>query len=116
MLVSPRATYGMFLPELAGPAPASSSLTSWTPWHPTGEKMETQVMRMEPFVNVLTLFKSECVLQGGVMDRVVSQLLAEMDGLQQEGATPLGEQIVFVIGATNRPGEAWKGNFFYKYH
>ncbi|KAJ8930076.1 hypothetical protein NQ314_017183 [Rhamnusium bicolor] len=33
---------------------------------------------------------------GGVMDRVVSQLLAEMDGLN-ESAT------VFIIGATNRP-------------
>lgn len=35
---------------------------------------------------------------GGVMDRVVSQLLAEVDGLAGEG----GED-VFVIGATNRP-------------
>ncbi|XP_050312239.1 nuclear valosin-containing protein-like isoform X3 [Anthonomus grandis grandis] len=33
---------------------------------------------------------------GGVMDRVVSQLLAEMDGLETSGK-------VFVIGATNRP-------------
>ncbi|XP_060519317.1 peroxisomal ATPase PEX6 isoform X2 [Cylas formicarius] len=33
---------------------------------------------------------------GGVMDRVVSQLLAEMDGLDESGK-------VFVIGATNRP-------------
>ncbi|XP_076264418.1 peroxisomal biogenesis factor 6 isoform X1 [Rhynchophorus ferrugineus] len=33
---------------------------------------------------------------GGVMDRVVSQLLAEMDGLESTGK-------VFVIGATNRP-------------
>lgn len=33
---------------------------------------------------------------GGVMDRVVSQLLAEMDGLNDRGK-------VFVIGATNRP-------------
>lgn len=33
---------------------------------------------------------------GGVMDRVVSQLLAEMDGLQSS-------RNVFVIGATNRP-------------
>ncbi|XP_068088715.1 peroxisome biogenesis factor 6 [Hyperolius riggenbachi] len=33
---------------------------------------------------------------GGVMDRVVSQLLAEMDGLHSS-------QDVFVIGATNRP-------------
>ncbi|KAJ8936011.1 hypothetical protein NQ318_000669 [Aromia moschata] len=33
---------------------------------------------------------------GGVMDRVVSQLLAEMDGLN-ESAT------VFIVGATNRP-------------
>ena len=33
---------------------------------------------------------------GGVMDRVVSQLLAELDGLHK--ATD-----VFVIGATNRP-------------
>jgi peroxin-6 len=33
---------------------------------------------------------------GGVMDRVVSQLLAEMDGLQKTSH-------LFVIGATNRP-------------
>lgn len=33
---------------------------------------------------------------GGVMDRVVSQLLAELDGLQKS-------EDVFVIGATNRP-------------
>nr|XP_023686088.1 peroxisome biogenesis factor 6 isoform X2 [Paramormyrops kingsleyae] len=33
---------------------------------------------------------------GGVMDRVVSQLLAELDGLDSSGD-------VFVIGATNRP-------------
>jgi len=33
---------------------------------------------------------------GGVMDRVVSQLLAELNGLQQNNQ-------VFVIGATNRP-------------
>lgn len=35
---------------------------------------------------------------GGVMDRVVSQLLAEVDGLAGEGGDD-----VFVIGATNRP-------------
>ncbi|XP_076298831.1 peroxisomal biogenesis factor 6 isoform X2 [Lasioglossum baleicum] len=33
---------------------------------------------------------------GGVMDRVVSQLLAEMDGLD-------GANSIFIIGATNRP-------------
>lgn len=35
---------------------------------------------------------------GGVMDRIVSQLLAELDGISsgKDGA-------VFVIGATNRP-------------
>lgn len=33
---------------------------------------------------------------GGVMDRVVSQLLSEMDGLNENGT-------IFVIGATNRP-------------
>lgn len=33
---------------------------------------------------------------GGVMDRVVSQLLAEMDGLNENAK-------VFIIGATNRP-------------
>ena len=33
---------------------------------------------------------------GGVMDRVVSQLLAELDGMGSSGE-------VFVIGATNRP-------------
>lgn len=36
---------------------------------------------------------------GGVMDRVVSQLLAEIDGVQGGGGT--GD--VFIIGATNRP-------------
>ena len=33
---------------------------------------------------------------GGVMDRIVSQLLAELDGMG-------GKDDVFVIGATNRP-------------
>lgn len=33
---------------------------------------------------------------GGVMDRIVSQLLTELDGLQKSSD-------VFVIGATNRP-------------
>lgn len=33
---------------------------------------------------------------GGVMDRVVSQLLAELDGLSDRDQ-------VFIIGATNRP-------------
>ena len=36
---------------------------------------------------------------GGVMDRVVSQLLAEIDGAQGGG----GGDDVFVVGATNRP-------------
>ncbi|CAG8491490.1 5717_t:CDS:10 [Ambispora leptoticha] len=36
---------------------------------------------------------------GGVMDRIVSQLLAELDGLGQGS----GAADVFVIGATNRP-------------
>lgn len=35
---------------------------------------------------------------GGVMDRIVSQLLAELDGMGKEGG---GD--VFVMGATNRP-------------
>ncbi|EPQ58726.1 hypothetical protein GLOTRDRAFT_11691, partial [Gloeophyllum trabeum ATCC 11539] len=35
---------------------------------------------------------------GGVMDRIVSQLLAELDGISGEGSADL-----FVIGATNRP-------------
>jgi len=34
---------------------------------------------------------------GGVMDRIVSQLLAELDGMSDDGGG------VFVIGATNRP-------------
>ncbi|KAI8974404.1 P-loop containing nucleoside triphosphate hydrolase protein [Pilobolus umbonatus] len=37
---------------------------------------------------------------GGVMDRIVSQLLAELDGMG-EGESGAGD--VFVIGATNRP-------------
>jgi peroxin-6 len=36
---------------------------------------------------------------GGVMDRIVSQLLAELDGMN--GGEGSGD--VFVIGATNRP-------------
>ena len=36
---------------------------------------------------------------GGVMDRIVSQLLAELDGMADESS---GTD-VFVIGATNRP-------------
>lgn len=36
---------------------------------------------------------------GGVMDRIVSQLLAELDGAGSGAGSPL----VFVIGATNRP-------------
>ncbi|KAG7452765.1 AAA-domain-containing protein [Guyanagaster necrorhizus] len=35
---------------------------------------------------------------GGVMDRIVSQLLSELDGMSGSGGTD-----VFVIGATNRP-------------
>ena len=35
---------------------------------------------------------------GGVMDRVVSQFLAELDGIQSDG-----KESIFVIGATNRP-------------
>lgn len=34
---------------------------------------------------------------GGVMDRIVSQLLAELDGMS------VGGRNIFVIGATNRP-------------
>jgi peroxin-6 len=34
---------------------------------------------------------------GGVMDRVVAQLLAEIDGVQG------GSEDLFIIGATNRP-------------
>ncbi|KNE68890.1 hypothetical protein AMAG_13528 [Allomyces macrogynus ATCC 38327] len=37
---------------------------------------------------------------GGVMDRIVSQLLAELDGMSSAGAQTAP---VFVIGATNRP-------------
>ncbi len=37
---------------------------------------------------------------GGVMDRIVSQLLAELDGMSDDGHAGGG---VFVIGATNRP-------------
>lgn len=36
---------------------------------------------------------------GGVMDRIVSQLLSELDGMSS-GA---GHTDIFVIGATNRP-------------
>lgn len=45
---------------------------------------------------------------GGVMDRIVSQLLAELDGMSSDGSSPRDGQVsnaggVFVIGATNRP-------------
>jgi peroxin-6 len=42
---------------------------------------------------------------GGVMDRIVSQLLAELDGMSngEEGGSGSGGGGVFVIGATNRP-------------
>ena len=36
---------------------------------------------------------------GGVMDRIVSQLLSELDGM----STGVDHSDVFVIGATNRP-------------
>ncbi|EIE87049.1 hypothetical protein RO3G_11760 [Rhizopus delemar RA 99-880] len=39
---------------------------------------------------------------GGVMDRIVSQILAELDGMG-EGGEDSGAGDVFVIGATNRP-------------
>ncbi|KAI8968503.1 P-loop containing nucleoside triphosphate hydrolase protein [Mycotypha africana] len=39
---------------------------------------------------------------GGVMDRIVSQLLAELDGMS-EGKEEASAGDVFVIGATNRP-------------
>jgi len=35
---------------------------------------------------------------GGVMDRVVSQFLAELDGIQSDG-----KESIFIVGATNRP-------------
>lgn len=38
---------------------------------------------------------------GGVMDRIVSQLLAELDGMSDGQASAAGG--VFVVGATNRP-------------
>ncbi|EIE24751.1 AAA-domain-containing protein, partial [Coccomyxa subellipsoidea C-169] len=41
---------------------------------------------------------------GGVMDRVVAQLLAEIDGVQgADGSSSGSSQDIFVIGATNRP-------------
>lgn len=40
---------------------------------------------------------------GGVMDRIVSQLLAELDGMSSGGGGSGGGGDVFVIGATNRP-------------
>jgi peroxin-6 len=48
---------------------------------------------------------------GGVMDRIVSQLLAEMDGMSSGGSTDMDSDGgasgnaggIFVIGATNRP-------------
>ena len=40
---------------------------------------------------------------GGVMDRVVSQLLTEIDGLSSESEGDGESNALFVIGATNRP-------------
>jgi len=40
---------------------------------------------------------------GGVMDRIVSQLLAELDGIASSSSSGAGAGDVFVIGATNRP-------------
>jgi len=40
---------------------------------------------------------------GGVMDRIVSQLLAELDGMSDGDSEDGGGSGVFVIGATNRP-------------
>lgn len=40
---------------------------------------------------------------GGVMDRIVSQLLAELDGMSGGSAAAAAAADVFVIGATNRP-------------
>ncbi|KAI8377091.1 P-loop containing nucleoside triphosphate hydrolase protein [Choanephora cucurbitarum] len=40
---------------------------------------------------------------GGVMDRIVSQLLAELDGMSEGSGEAAGAGDVFVIGATNRP-------------
>ena len=41
---------------------------------------------------------------GGVMDRIVSQLLAELDGMSSSsGKGDSGSEGIFVIGATNRP-------------
>ncbi|KAL9051391.1 MAG: hypothetical protein Q9162_006045 [Coniocarpon cinnabarinum] len=40
---------------------------------------------------------------GGVMDRIVSQLLAELDGMSSSDDDGKGGSGVFVIGATNRP-------------
>jgi SpoVK/Ycf46/Vps4 family AAA+-type ATPase len=37
------------------------------------------------------------------MDRVVSQLLAELDGMGAGGAGGSGAGDLFVVGATNRP-------------
>lgn len=40
---------------------------------------------------------------GGVMDRIVSQLLAELDGMSSGSKKGSGSEGIFVIGATNRP-------------
>ena len=40
---------------------------------------------------------------GGVMDRVVSQLLTEIDGLDRNSSDESKSSQVFLIGATNRP-------------
>jgi peroxin-6 len=40
---------------------------------------------------------------GGVMDRIVSQLMAEIDGVHSHGSQGQQQGQLFVLGATNRP-------------
>lgn len=48
-------------------------------------------------IDALAPSRGASVQAGGVMDRIVSQLMAELDGVHDGDAT------VFVLGATNRP-------------
>ena len=63
---------------------------------------------MVSVVSVVSLAKC-CLVshQGGSSVRVVNQLLTEMDGLEDR-------KQVFIMGATNRPGELpWRQHYFH---
>ena len=56
---------------------------------------------MSPQVDALAPARGSGVDSGGVMDRIVAQLLAEVDGAAASAVE--GKRGVFVLAATNRP-------------